>query len=167
MKRRRDQLRHHGPQERCGQPCQPTSLSTLSSFFFIPIGFSFSFLNVEARIASEVGLTANALATPFGILNALGRVCVNLPLDYTRHHPLGGVFTYLLLSLATFTVGIMFLVLPSPDSTFVHIANAFVGLGYGGILGIIPPALRLYMGTDYLGFIFGILYIGVAISEPL
>jgi len=135
--------------------------------FFIPIGFSFSFLNVEARIASEVGLTANDLATPFGILNALGRICVNAPLDYTRHHPLGGVFTYLLLSLATFTVGIMFLVLPSPDSTYVHIANAFVGLGYGGILGILPPALRLYMGSDYLGFIYGILYIGVAISEPL
>jgi len=135
--------------------------------FFIPIGFSFSFLNVETRIASEVDLTANDLATPFGILNALGRVCVNAPLDYTRHHPLGGVFTYLLLSLATFTVGMVFLVLPSPGRTYVQIANVFVGLGYGGILGIIPPALRLYMGIDYLGFIFGILYIGVAISEPL
>lgn len=135
--------------------------------FFIPIGFSFSFLNVEARIASEVGLAANDLATPFGILNALGRICVNLPLDYTRHHPLGGVFTYLLLSLATFTVGIVFLVLPSPDRTCVQIANAFVGFGYGGILGMLPPALRLYMGTEYLGFIYGALYIAVAISEPL
>jgi len=135
--------------------------------FFIPIGFSFSFLNVEARIASEVGLTANALATPFGILNALGRICVNAPLDYTRHHPLGGVFTYLLVSLATFAIGIAFLALPSPNNTCVQLANAFVGFGYGGILGILPPALRLYMGTEHLGFIYGILYIGVAISQPL
>lgn len=135
--------------------------------FFIAIAFSFSFLNVEARIASEVGLSANSLATSFGILNAVGRICVNTPLDYTRHHPLGGVFTYLLLSLATFTIGIMFLVLPSPNSTYVQLANAFVGFGYGGIIGIIPAALRLNMGTDYLGFIYGILYIGVAISQPL
>ena len=37
--------------------------------------------------------------------------------------------------------------------------------GYGGLLGIVPPALRILFGTGHLGVIYGLLYIGVAASR--
>merc|ERR1712046_251354 len=55
----------------------------------------------------------------------------------------------------------------SPSSRDVYVANALVSYGYGGLLGIIPPALTLQFGTKHLGMLYGILYVGVSVSEPL
>eukprot|EP00930_Biecheleria_cincta_P024285 TRINITY_DN17391_c0_g1_i1.p1 TRINITY_DN17391_c0_g1~~TRINITY_DN17391_c0_g1_i1.p1 ORF type:complete len:458 (-),score=48.40 TRINITY_DN17391_c0_g1_i1:216-1589(-) len=161
----------------CGEArpaCSLTATLRTSEFvyfsllFFLAIGFSFNFLNVESRIAAEVDISGESLATAFGVLNALGRVSVSVPLDYTREHPLGGAFTYLAASLLVFMLGITLLVFPStPSSGEVYIANALVGFGYGGLLGIIPPALTIFFGSEHLGVIYGILYIGVSVSEPI
>jgi hypothetical protein len=135
--------------------------------FFGAIGFSFCFLNSEARIAAEVGIDAGALTTSFGILNAVGRLLVSVPLDFTCNYAFGGVFVYITASLIIFMVGVLTLALPdSPGPGAVYIANVFVSLGYGGLLGIVPPSLRLLFGTAHLGLVYGILYIAVAISEP-
>jgi len=125
-------------------------------FFFIAIGFSFSFLNVESRIIAEAGIQANPLIAIFGVLNAFGRLSVSVPLDYTRQHLLGGIFSYLIASIAFFMIGIILLVVPSSASG-----------GYGGMLGLVPLALRQVFGNGNLGLIYGLLYVAAAISEPL
>lgn len=136
--------------------------------FFIPLGFTFSFLNVVPRIADEVGASESSLTAVFGILNALGRLSGSIPLDYTRRHPLGDVFTYAFAGTLCFMGGIMFLVVPaSPTREHVYIANALVSYSYGVLLGLVPPALRLFFGTAHLGVIYGILTLQVALAEPL
>jgi len=136
--------------------------------FFFPVGFSFSFLNCAPRLAKEAGADPSSLTAAFGILNAFGRLVVNVPLDYTRKYAFGGVFSYIIASLLVFSCGIMFLALPSSAGPMqVSIANGLISVGYGGILGIVPPALRIFFGTENLGVIYGLLYIAVSISEPL
>lgn len=139
--------------------------------FNVAIGFSFSFLDCEAQMAREAGVDPSSLTAIFGIFNALGRLSSSVPLDYTRHHPLGGPFTYVLGSLMFFTSGILLFGWPVEDSQveseIVHIANVLVAYGYGGLLGIVPPTLKIFFGSTHLGVIYGILYFGVSIAEPL
>mmetsp|Transcript_45220 Transcript_45220/g.105468 ORF Transcript_45220/g.105468 Transcript_45220/m.105468 type:complete len:451 (+) Transcript_45220:45-1397(+) len=136
--------------------------------FSVAIGFSFSFLDCEGRMASEVGVSSKELTSMFGIVNAFGRLAVCIPLDWTRNYRWGGVYTYIMGSLLVFTAGILLLALPdSPDAATMRIANGLASFGYGGLLGIVPPALRLMFGTANLGVIYGILYLAVAIFEPV
>lgn len=143
----------------------------MNLLFFVAVGFSFSFLDVEARIADVAGVETKPLAGVFGILNALGRLSVTIPLDYTRNHEWGGVFTYISSGLLIFMFGVMILAFPysssAAEQSAVVVANAVVAYGYGCLLGIMPPALKLRFGSGHLGLIYGILYVGVAISEPL
>eukprot|EP00439_Symbiodinium_sp_Y106_P062394 s1197_g9.t1 len=136
--------------------------------FCVAIGFSFSFLDCEGSLASEVNVSSKELASVFGIVNAFGRLAVCIPLDWTRKHRWGGVYSYILASLIVYTLGMLLLAIPSsPDAGTVRIANSLASFGYGGLLGIVPPALRLTFGTTHLGVIYGILYVAVAIFEPI
>lgn len=140
----------------------------LSFVFFVAIGFSFSYLSVVARIGDEAGVKSSTLSIMFGILNALGRIVASVPLDYTRHHRFGGIFTYMVAALFIFTCGLLCLAAPAaPRAHQVHLANAIVGLGYGALLGIVPPALRIIFGTKHLGILYGLLYIWVSVAVPL
>lgn len=60
--------------------------------FCSAIGFSFSFLNCLGRLSAEVGVSGTELGSVFGLVNALGRLLVCLPLDYTRKYRWGGVY---------------------------------------------------------------------------
>lgn len=136
--------------------------------FCSAIGFSFSFLNCLGRLASEVAVSGTELDSVFGLVNALGRLLVCLPLDYTRQYRWGGVYVYIFASLSVYTISMLILAIPaSPTATMMRVANIFASLGYGGLLGIVPPALRITFGTQHLGMIYGLLYVGVAIFEPL
>mmetsp|Transcript_110680 Transcript_110680/g.263942 ORF Transcript_110680/g.263942 Transcript_110680/m.263942 type:complete len:448 (-) Transcript_110680:212-1555(-) len=136
--------------------------------FCVAIGFSFSFLDCEGSLASEVNVSSKELASVFGIVNAFGRLAVCIPLDWTRKHRWGGVYSYILASLIVYTLGMLLLAIPSsPDAATVRLANSLASFGYGGLLGIVPPALRLTFGTTHLGVIYGILYVAVAIFEPI
>eukprot|EP00928_Gymnodinium_smaydae_P022752 TRINITY_DN19002_c0_g1_i1.p1 TRINITY_DN19002_c0_g1~~TRINITY_DN19002_c0_g1_i1.p1 ORF type:complete len:461 (+),score=51.91 TRINITY_DN19002_c0_g1_i1:52-1434(+) len=138
----------------------------MNVLFFLVIGCSFSFLNCEGRIAKEVGIDPSSLATSFGLLNAAGRL-LSIPLDYTRHHPYGGVFAYLAFSTLIFFLGMAVLASPLAGIRELYVAHVLISFGYGGVLGMVPPTLRLCFGTQDLGVIYGLLYFGVAISEPL
>lgn len=172
--------------ELCDEPGSPISVRSVQSMrplrdtirtpefifmlwiFFVAIGFSFSFLNCEGALATEVGISASSLAEIFGVLNAIGRLLVGVPLDYTRHHPLGGVYSYIFASLVALGLGMLCLALPAePGPSEVYVANALVAIGYGGLMGIVPPALRIFFGTSDLGVIYGLLYFGVSLSVPL
>jgi len=146
-------------------------LHFMAVLFFIAVGFSFSFLNCQPRIAAEADVSSSSVATIFGVLNALGRMLVCIPLDYTRHARFGGVFAYLAAALVVFASGVLLLALPwtseASETLAVRCSNLLVAVGYGGLLGIIPPALKFTFGSQHLGLIYGILYVGVAISEPL
>jgi len=148
-----------------------TEFIFMNLLFFVAVGFAFSFLEVEQEIASEVGVESRSLTDVFGVLNALGRLSVSIPLDYTRTHPWGGVFSYITVSLMIFMCGVMILAFPystlAAQQTAMLAANAVVAYGYGGLLGIVPPALRFLFGTEHLGLLYGILYVGVSISVPL
>lgn len=136
--------------------------------FCSAIGFSFSFLNCLGRLSAEVGVSGTELGSVFGLVNALGRLLVCLPLDYTRKYRWGGVYVYIFASLLIYTVSMLILAVPaSPTATMMRTANVFASLGCGGLLGIVPPALRITFGTQHLGMIYGLLYVGVAIFEPL
>jgi len=147
--------------------CNP-AFAYMSFLFAVAIGFCFSFLDVEARIAAEADVDASSLSISFGMINCIGRVATSLPLDFTRHHRFGGVQTYIFVSLGVFASGLLCLAVPAePGAMHVFAANALAALGYGGLLGIIPPALRLQFGTDNLGMIYGVLYFWVAGSVPI
>eukprot|EP00435_Cladocopium_sp_Y103_P034895 s1076_g9.t1 len=136
--------------------------------FCSAIGFSFSFLNCMDPLSAEVGVSGTELGSVFGLVNALGRLLVCLPLDYTRNYRWGGIYVYIFASLLIYTVSMLILAIPaSPTATMMRTANVFASLGYGGLLGIVPPALRITFGTQHLGMIYGLLYVGVAIFEPL
>mmetsp|Transcript_49089 Transcript_49089/g.116923 ORF Transcript_49089/g.116923 Transcript_49089/m.116923 type:complete len:447 (-) Transcript_49089:342-1682(-) len=139
----------------------------MSLLFCSAIGFSFSFLNCESRLAAEANVSGRELSSVFGVVNALGRLAVCVPLDFTRTHKWGGIYVYMFASLVVFTTGILLLALPEPNASMVRAANVLASLGYGGLLGIVPPALRILFGTGHLGVIYGLLYIGVAVFEPL
>uniref|UniRef100_A0A7S1AE77 Nodulin-like domain-containing protein n=1 Tax=Noctiluca scintillans TaxID=2966 RepID=A0A7S1AE77_NOCSC len=140
----------------------------LSFLFLLPIGFSFSYLDVTSELAQQASVSATLLDTQFGIFNSVGRVATSLPLDYTQHHPVGGANTYILASVIVFSMGLMLLVLPVcevfGDKSTVFVSSAIMAVGYGGMLGIIPPALRIRFGTANLGVLYGILYIFVGIA---
>lgn len=137
----------------------------MSVVFILPIGFSFSFMNVEGQIAEQAVVEASFLARRFGFINAIGRILTSVPLDYTKCHPMGGVHTYIMAALAVFLAGILCLALPSePGAGAVTTANSLMALGYGGMLGIVPMALRLIFGTENLGLIYGLLYFWVYIA---
>mmetsp|Transcript_77471 Transcript_77471/g.250669 ORF Transcript_77471/g.250669 Transcript_77471/m.250669 type:complete len:453 (-) Transcript_77471:67-1425(-) len=139
----------------------------MSGLFVLGIGFAFSFLDVEAKLAAEAGLDASALTIPFGVINCFGRIATCVPLDWTRHHRFGGVYTYIFAALLAFLGGMLCVTLPAaPGALHVQVANALVAFGYGGLLGIVPPALRLMFGAENLGLIYGTLYIWVAGSVP-
>ncbi|CAE7454466.1 unnamed protein product [Symbiodinium sp. CCMP2456] len=145
-----------------------SEFSYMMVLFCVAIGFSFSFLDCEGSLASEVNVSSKELASVFGIVNAFGRLAVCIPLDWTRKHRWGGVYSYILASLIVYTLGMLLLAIPSsPDAATVRIANSLASFGYGGLLGIVPPALRLTFGTTHLGVIYGILYVAVAIFEPI
>eukprot|EP00913_Durusdinium_trenchii_P011179 g10500.t1 len=136
--------------------------------FCSAIGFSFSFLNCLGRLAAEASVSGTELSSVFGLVNAFGRLLVCLPLDYTRNYRWGGIYVYIFLSLSVYILGLLLLALPShPGAFLVRVANIFASLGYGGLLGIVPPALRVTFGTQHLGIIYGLLYVGVAVFEPL
>ena len=69
-------------------PCRKIRCSVDFAYMFLlfcsAIGFSFSFLNCLGRLASEVAVSGTELDSVFGLVNALGRLLVCLPLDYTR-----------------------------------------------------------------------------------
>ena len=64
----------------------------MSLLFCSAIGFSFSFLNCLGRLALEADVSGTELASVFGLVNALGRLMVCLPLDYTRQQRWGGIY---------------------------------------------------------------------------
>jgi len=135
--------------------------------FTTGIGFSFSFLGLEAKIAAAAGADIASLNLMFGPLNAFGRIAVSLPLDSTRHCRFGGPITYIVGALLVFMSGQLCIALPQQlGPTQLQIANALVAIGYGGMLGMVPPALRLLFGTQHLGLLYGILYGIVAIAQP-
>merc|ERR1712048_538175 len=107
------------------------------------------------------------LNVAFGLFNALGRVLVSVLLDCTRHHRFGGVFAYLAWSMSVFVVGLLFLCVPRlPGPTAVVVANVLLALGYGGMLAMVPLALRLRFGGERLGLVYGLLYTWVAAAQP-
>lgn len=140
----------------------------MSFFFLFPVGFSYSFLDVESDIAQQVphhAVTASYLATDFGWINAFGRLITSFPLDYTNRFAYGGPFSYILASLIVFCVGNCFLVWPAANSAgSVELANELMALGYGGFMGMVPAALRLLFGTEFLGLIYGVLYFWVYLA---
>ena len=64
----------------------------MSLLFCSVIGFSFSFLNCMSRLALEADVSGTEVTSVFGVVNALGRLMVCLPLDYTRHQKWGGIY---------------------------------------------------------------------------
>ena len=78
----------------------------------------------------EAQVSGTELSSVFGLVNALGRLMVCLPLDYTRQHAWGGIYVYILASLVSYTTGLLLLAVPSaPDALLVRLANVFASLG--------------------------------------
>ncbi|CAK8991303.1 unnamed protein product [Durusdinium trenchii] len=157
-----------GVQMKMLSPRYSVDFAYMFLLFCSAIGFSFSFLNCLGRLAAEASVSGTELSSVFGLVNAFGRLLVCLPLDYTRNYRWGGIYVYIFLSLSVYILGLLLLALPShPGAFLVRVANIFASLGYGGLLGIVPPALRVTFGTQHLGIIYGLLYVGVAVFEPL
>eukprot|EP00927_Polykrikos_kofoidii_P080853 TRINITY_DN77840_c0_g1_i1.p1 TRINITY_DN77840_c0_g1~~TRINITY_DN77840_c0_g1_i1.p1 ORF type:complete len:478 (-),score=53.24 TRINITY_DN77840_c0_g1_i1:22-1455(-) len=136
--------------------------------FFVSMGFGFSFLDIFPQIATDAGMDSSYLSMMFGIVNALARVFACCSLDCTRRHWLGGVYSYILGSLAALTFAMLLLIVPAEATAEqICLANVFVSVGYGVILSISPAALRLMFGTERLSSILGLLWVLVAISVPL
>lgn len=135
--------------------------------FMAGIGFAFSFFTVQARFAVDAGVDPSSLSVASGIIQCVGRAATSVPLDYTRHLRFGGVHTYTLLALSFFVSGLACLLLPAePGAPQVFVANALVSLGWGGLMGVTPPAVRLQFGPDNMVLVYGLLYMGVAVSVP-
>lgn len=140
----------------------------MAAVFICGIGFSFSFFDYEAKIAAATGANLTLLWNIFGVVNALARLVTGLALDFTRHMRFGGPPTYIVASLMIFAIGLLCLVFPSnPDAATMQISNALVALGYGGMMGMVPIALRLHFGTAHLGLLCGILYALVSVAQPI
>merc|ERR550537_789151 len=134
----------------------------------IPMAYQLSFLNFESHIASDAGASTAAVGIVFGGVSAFGRLFVSVVSDYTCKHPLGGHATYMVLSLLTFGLALFVIaVTEEAGPSTIHFANSLAAFGYGGLLGIIPPALRLEFGVEKLGFIYGFLWSLVGFTEPL
>jgi MFS family permease len=104
----------------------------------------------------------------FGVLNAIARLLVGVSSDLTRHTRYGGPTTYIVASLLLFAIGLLCLVFPGDvDAMTMQIANGFIALGYGGMMGMVPIALRLQFGTAHIGMLCGILYALVSVAQPI
>lgn len=137
----------------------------MSFFLVIPVGFCFSFLDVMGKIAQEAGLLDSDLAMTFGLCNAVGRFLFSFLLDFTRGHALGGVHTYMVVTMIIFISGMLCLVLPpAPGALSVQAANVIVGFSYGGMMALVPLGVRDFFGTKSIGIIYGILYMWVYLS---
>jgi len=139
----------------------------MSLVFVAGIGFVFSYLDGSSLINSAVGLPATRATFDFGIYGALGRVAVNCALDRLRRTCPGAPFLCLAASLLVFAAGLLCVALPSaPGPAVVSAMNYLCSCGGGAMLGVAPPALRLLFGTGFLGFIYGVLYMWVALAIP-
>jgi hypothetical protein len=140
----------------------------MSAVFICGIGFSFSFFNYEAKIADAAGANLTTLWNIFGVLNAVARLFVGICCDLTRHTRYGGPPSYIVISLLFFAIGLLCLVFPDDvNAVTMQIANGSIALGYGGMMGMVPIALRLQFGTEHIGILCGILYVLVSVAQPL
>jgi len=138
----------------------------MSLVFFFGIGFVFSYLEAAGGINTLVGLPATRATVYFGLFGALGRVAVNCALDYTGGSP----FIYIALGSLAFSAGMFCLVIPSELGASVNAVqglNLLCGFGGGALLGIAPPALSLLFAPEYLGILYGILYLWVSLAIPI
>lgn len=140
----------------------------MSLLFSGSVAFGFSFLDYESKIATAVGYEMGPLLKIFGLLDAVARVAVNSPLDYTKNYRFGGPIAFISISLFVFSAGLLWLVVPSsPGVWHLQVANALVALGYGGMMGMVTAALRLQFGTEHMGALCGVLYVMVSVAQPL
>eukprot|EP00929_Paragymnodinium_shiwhaense_P066074 TRINITY_DN33109_c0_g1_i1.p1 TRINITY_DN33109_c0_g1~~TRINITY_DN33109_c0_g1_i1.p1 ORF type:complete len:451 (-),score=71.51 TRINITY_DN33109_c0_g1_i1:233-1585(-) len=142
------------------------------SFFFLaavfahPVAFSFALLGNIGDVAISVGMTGeevSSLVASLGIFSAVGRVVLGMPSDLAKTiRPWANRSFFFMISLLVYCCSLAFFVFATRE--YVRIAANLALLAYGGILGLVPGAIREEFGSEFVGFVYGILYTFVSVA---
>ncbi|CAK0842934.1 unnamed protein product [Prorocentrum cordatum] len=149
--------------------CRNAQMPWLAAIFLVPLSYSFALLGMwstcAARVGMEAGLRAR-LAVGLGACSALGRILLGGLSDVA---PAGrerlGRELCLATGLLAFQLG--FACLEWDQGAMLEPALLLQAFGYGGVLALVPAALRASFPAEDLGVVYGLLYQLLAVSFTL